>query len=254
MTADAAREGRGDPRIAQVDSGNVEIGFGLVNGGGGRIALGQPFLDAGLGTGTLFDQTHLAVVFLAVAGELRPLLRQRRLGQFDIGHIRCRFDYEQYVTLVDDAAVLEIHRLQIAGHTRHQIHGGHRAGRAGLFQVIRHGPDDRPGNFNRRGGRGLVAVVRILAGGQGKQEREYCGTNASAFPNHDALSSHGTASPLWRMDEGCGPLRRRRRAAPDLEQIAPIGTPAHLVLDRLGHEFPSLPYLPATAQRLVDRD
>ncbi|CAJ3435735.1 Uncharacterised protein [Burkholderia pseudomallei] len=117
----AARHGRGDPRVAEVDARRLERGLGRLQVRRG-LARGVLLLVViALGDRVVADQPLRALpvaLCVAIAGLRAGELRGRAI---DLGLIRARIDHEQHVALLHERAVLEIHRHDRAGHERAHV-------------------------------------------------------------------------------------------------------------------------------------
>ncbi len=173
MLADASVEGRHDPRVAQIDPGDLEVGVGLVHGGLRSVALRLPFLHVGLRGGVLFDETLLTRVLRGCLRERRLLLLDRGLGELNVGLVGLGLDHEQQVVLLHEGAILEIHRIEVARDPGDQIDAVARLGVAGQLDVVGHRLLHGPGHGDRGRWRRDVAVLLLAAGeGCGGQRRQ----------------------------------------------------------------------------------
>ena len=107
MSADAAREGRSDAGMVEVELGVAHGGQGIVDGRLGGALLGGLLVGALDAAGPCSCERAGAEEFAVCEIEARP-------GAFDLGNglaqldlVRGGIDQEQQVALVDDVAVLE---------------------------------------------------------------------------------------------------------------------------------------------------
>ena len=138
--------------------GGADIGRGLRIGGQALVELvrrDHAFLDQ------LPRARHLG------AGQLGTGVRpcQIGLGAQQLGLVRALVDDEQHLALLDLFAFLETEPLDMAGHSRPDIHRVHRLDMAGELVPLRHLFDHHLGHTDgrRRGRRGLGVPGRLVA-------------------------------------------------------------------------------------------
>ncbi len=154
--AEPALERRPDLRVSEVDLRELELRLGL-------IPLADPALDGRLRRRVLLHHRLLAV-------ELQLRADESGLVQLDLRLVGRLLDDEEEVPLRHHGAVLEVDRLEISGHPRHEIdrlRGGHRSRQ---LQVL----DDRflPRCLDRHRRRRRRARLRLLAAaGRRRAER-----------------------------------------------------------------------------------
>ena len=144
--ADAARDGRSDVGVAQVDGRVVLRGLGGRHGGVGLAERRHGVVVFLLADGVGLDQRRIAVSQQLGAEEIRLRLLELRRRLIVGGLIGRRIDLEQQLVFLDVAALLEGDLLDDAGHARtdlriaHGIHAARQFGNDGSTLRL-HGND-----------------------------------------------------------------------------------------------------------------
>ena len=114
VSADAAREGRSDAGMVEVELGVAHGGQGIVEGCLGGALLGESLVGALDAAGPCLFKRIRAEKFAVCEIEARPgaLDRCNSLAQFDL--VRGGIDQEQQVALLDDVPVLKTDLVQRA--------------------------------------------------------------------------------------------------------------------------------------------
>ena len=214
----AAGHRRFNARVAQVQLGVVQGGLRALQVGGGFARGVLLFLEVAAGDGVVRQQALAAGQFRGGVRRAGLGGRQGGGGAVHFGRVRARVDGEEHVALLDDAAVLEVHGRQGAGHQRADVDAVDGFQAAGIALPVHDGLADDFSHLDGRGGGGALGHGDIAAGrspGQGiaASGREYgCKDDEHSDTiarNHDvSLSGIGAKARLFEPGAEAAPAVR----------------------------------------------